>query len=495
MLIRNITLLIILSLLASCQIDTDENPAQTKTKLTSLEKEPVLQQLLSKLREDRKGSAALNNSSSVLDAFDWTKIQKLEQPNLDRTAFSAAAWKYDQGMVYLENLIIVKRGNNSHSYIIRYVSNDQSSIKQSLKNFKGKIEVFDLKGNKLANMVNKENKDSLSERSEITCIPDIIYEWTEVCIGGSCEISEIYWTEVEYCYGTPSNDGGGDGSGNNDNYEGHNIEPIEGGEGPGIPFYEPDPIEDAEIWELGICEMDAFKNNACVQDVWTKMKENNVAYNSLSAFLGDKPIAELCFNIKNLNNDSINGNAHLTGTYSNALVTISLNSTQLNRPKLSIARTIIHESIHAELYAKVVQAGGTSNFENYVSNNPGKSEFELLWYFIKENIDSDANWQHEYMADYYIGAISSALKELKDDLLSPSFQNYVDGSVFYVPGDTPGAPPVAINWDWDDFYEALAWEGLTKTVEWGECSSAFKNKNLSYMQQFKDLEISAYECN
>lgn len=255
------------------------------------------------------------------------------------------------------------------------------------------------------------------------------------------------------------------------------------------------PVFKADLWEAGICEKDSFVNNVCVQEIWNKMKDNNVAYNSLSAFLGDDPIAELCFDIKDLNDNTVNGRAELTGSTSNALVTISLNSTQLNRSKLAIARTIIHESIHAELYAMVVEAGGStvSSFEAYVQNNPDKTEFQLVWSYIEDNLvanSGNASWQHEYMADYYIDAMSAGLSALSDDLLSPTFKRNLTGSVFYLPGEQ-----LAINWDWDDFYGALAWDGLRNTNAWNDSTDYFRDKALFYIQQLNDLETSAYECN
>tara|TARA_R110001592_G_scaffold55592_2_gene169744 strand:+ start:901 stop:2085 length:1185 start_codon:yes stop_codon:yes gene_type:complete len=259
-----------------------------------------------------------------------------------------------------------------------------------------------------------------------------------------------------------------------------------------IPIIEPEL--DAIIWLESICETDAFKNNICVQDVWTKMKENNLAYNSLSAFLGDKPIAELCLDIKDLNDAAkktqVNGTARLSGTSTKALVTISLNSTQLNRSKLDIARTIIHESIHAELFAMIVEAGGQENFNIYVTNNPGKSDFSLVWDYIQDYLPPNSNWQHEYMADFYIGAISNGIKELSDDLLSDGFKNYFSGSSFY-----PTSSSEAVTWNWDDFYEAVAWTGLKATSEWEEKDSETQNKYNAYAKYLKDMETTSYKCN
>ena len=255
-----------------------------------------------------------------------------------------------------------------------------------------------------------------------------------------------------------------------------------------------EPELDALLWLESICETDAFKNNSCVQDVWTKMKENDVAFNSLTAFLGDKPIAELCFDIKDLNDPTrktqAQGKTQLTGTSTKALVTISINSTLLNRSKLDIARTIIHESIHAELFAMIVEAGGRENFNNYVTNNPGKSDFVLVWDYIQGYLPPNGDWQHEYMADYYITAISNGLKELSDELLSDTFKNYYSGSTFY-----PSSGSDAVIWDWDNFYEAVAWVGLKETSEWGGKDPIFQNKYNTYAQYLKDTEVGDYKCN
>ncbi|WP_339699841.1 hypothetical protein [uncultured Roseivirga sp.] len=230
--------LLLILFISACQNDTDKIPALPENDLTSLGNEPLLQQLLSELREDKKGSSAVDDPNSILKTVDWGKVRKLTQPSLDRTAYSAGAWQYGPTGVYLNNLVLVKRGEKNYTYIIRYTPYDQSTTQYSLTDFKGTIEVFDIEGNKMANMV-EEEKGIGSIKSETTCFTEIHYTWTQVCSNGSCgDITQIEWTEVEYCYSTPDGDGGNGWNG--DNYEGDGLEPLDDGGGTGIPVYEPD---------------------------------------------------------------------------------------------------------------------------------------------------------------------------------------------------------------------------------------------------------------
>ncbi|MEM6737568.1 MAG: hypothetical protein AAF620_16015 [Bacteroidota bacterium] len=206
----------------------------------------------------------------------------------------------------------------------------------------------------------------------------------------------------------------------------------------------------ADAWEEEICLKENFSNNNCVNGIWNIMKDNNVGYETLTNFLGDNPKADLCLNIKDLES-SVNGNTDPTIS---GEITINLNSRKLNRSKLSIARTLLHEMIHAELFSYVIEAGGYDNFQNYALNY--NDEFLALWNYIDE-YHQDGPWQHEYMADNYVTYIANGLQQLESFFISQSFKNAANSGYYF---DVLGE-----EWNWDNFYEYMAWEGLHLTEQ------------------------------
>ena len=213
----------------------------------------------------------------------------------------------------------------------------------------------------------------------------------------------------------------------------------------------------AKNWENDkITLTDAFKNDPCIMDIYNTMSELSVGYETLQNYIGGTPVAKLIFDIQDLsegNNEGSNGISFVSGTYSNASVTITLNSKKLDRSKLSIARTLLHEMIHAELHGMVIEAGGYDHLQNFAVNYQGDDPFLMIWEYYQEHgkyvADENPGWQHEYMADNYIKYIAEGLKKLHPELSSQRFIDYVGEK------DVFGSP-----WNWDDFFTALAWDGL-----------------------------------
>ena len=253
-------------------------------------------------------------------------------------------------------------------------------------------------------------------------------------------------------------------------------------------------VSEAEAWEEEICQEDAFKNNDCVQDIWNKMKRNDVAYDAIKRYLNDDDKLNLCLDIKSLNTDdkNINGNAQPTVTFSNdqpisLSVTINLNSKRLNRSKLSIARTLIHEMYHAQLMEIIFQAGQFEDYQNHAANYQEQDDFLTLWNYYQEtgitNI-GNADFHHEYMAQNYIDDIASGLKILHSELSSQGFIDYVEGYPFSLTGFNEN-----INWNWNDFLTALAWSGLEGTEAWEDLSPRTRQLYEQY------AEYENYETN
>lgn len=130
-------------------------------------------------------------------------------------------------------------------------------------------------------------------------------------------------------------------------------------------------------------------------------------------------------------------------------IKIDINSNNLNRPSLDIARTLMHEIIHAEMYRILLSLAPTSNGQINVSelttmltthNYPG-----IYDYFRRFGLN---NMQHEQMEQHYRDIIKNYLKQ-------------IDSSIK------------------DSEAESMAWVGLQNTVAWTNLGSVEQNNILN----------------
>ena len=113
----------------------------------------------------------------------------------------------------------------------------------------------------------------------------------------------------------------------------------------------------------------------------------------------------------------------------NNVIEIHVSSTQANqRSALSVARTLLHEYIHADIFRKLETRTNTI--------------FELNFRSIFEQYEED---HHKTMAALYVESMRDALRNFHQTALTADYNAYVN----YF-----GTPPN------DFFYEALAWQGL-----------------------------------
>jgi hypothetical protein len=101
---------------------------------------------------------------------------------------------------------------------------------------------------------------------------------------------------------------------------------------------------------------------------------------------------------------------------------------------LEVAKTILHEYIHADMYRKL----------NTKDPTTGELDFKETYEKFK-SVNFKATAQHETMADLYVGEMTNALKDFHKYALVADYNYLTDN----------GANPLP-----DSFYEALAWEGL-----------------------------------
>ncbi len=176
----------------------------------------------------------------------------------------------------------------------------------------------------------------------------------------------------------------------------------------------------------------SFKNNPCLKGVYDTMIQNSpTANNYLNNFDSSMSVANLIFASSNTLSPTSNA---VTNPPQNYLISITFNSNNLNRPELSIARTFIHELIHAEIFRKLLSISNHPSINLTLSElYQNKENFPGLYdYYSRYTLNTTqlSDPQHQMMAQHYRDIISDAIKE---------FDN---------------------NQHTQDIYDALAWVGL-----------------------------------
>jgi hypothetical protein len=135
----------------------------------------------------------------------------------------------------------------------------------------------------------------------------------------------------------------------------------------------------------------------------------------------------------------------------NQPIEITFNQDRINRSALEVARTIVHEMIHAEMFRALNTQGLADSDLSF------KETFEEY----TRQFFGDEDIHHSYMADYWVDKMADML-----ELIHPQL-GYLGLNDFLSPWAYPTGIP-------KDFYKALAWEGLkdedvrawnTKTAE------------------------------
>jgi len=145
----------------------------------------------------------------------------------------------------------------------------------------------------------------------------------------------------------------------------------------------------------------------------------------------------------------VNGNTD-TDMNNPTLNTITINPAFLNSSnKMEIAKTIIHECIHAYLNVKLCDAGqGLSipSLNNLDFYNVVNTQF---------NGFSPGQNQHNFIYNYMIPTMVTILSQVKDSLVTPTNNLEMLGLTMHIPAGTIGSPFV-----WADFYHNLSLSGL-----------------------------------
>ncbi|WP_187328778.1 hypothetical protein [Echinicola rosea] len=142
-------------------------------------------------------------------------------------------------------------------------------------------------------------------------------------------------------------------------------------------------------------------------------------------------------------------------------IQITLNQDLLDRSSLSLARTILHEMIHAELFVAVFHGGGSPIDGNFNSN------FER---YVEKYIGSTVK-QHNYMAENMVSDMAEVLQGIHSNLGKINFLSNQDVKKEFPLGNIPF-----------DFYKAMAWKGLKSTDKW-----KYHLPERGLMEKYQDL--------
>ena len=154
---------------------------------------------------------------------------------------------------------------------------------------------------------------------------------------------------------------------------------------------------------------------------------------AIQKFDGEFPVNHLHFSVSYDLPANVSGRTYPPQKF---ITKIAINRNNLDRPNLDIARTIIHETIHAEMFRKImsiINNGGSLEglTKAQWTEKLSKSDYPgILDYYTRYGVD---NMQHEQMAAHYINTMAGLLKEFDRGQNS------------------------------NQFYEDIAWEGLMGT--------------------------------
>ncbi len=428
-----------------------------KLKIPNLEKldldmiPPFISDKLSKFQKSFKIKSS--NFGTILPNSKILKVQKGDSVSYTFLLSNDNSLKQnEQENIYIDNLVFFQNGKSESTFILRYVPEMYwYKGSRNFSNYSGKVEVYDDEGERIGNVTMDEgvlqpqNTTKTGGSCELEFDPGPI-----ICTELIDESGDSYGLNCTQTYDviiTCSSSGGGDSGGDYDpNNPPGGDNPGEFPDGPGqggiTPPNWPDPEEDEETEEytFQVTRDTSFTNIDKINCTYERLLNNNQIAEVLADFFGEDAFFDVTFNVvENLN---CNGNSNATGCTTplggNAY-RIDIDEDYINDPNtptIFLAQTLIHESIHANLFAAV------KKLNNGIT--PTDTSFEALY----EDYRDLKNWSHEMMAEHYTDIMQETMREVHPNLNDDQFLNYYDDNIL---------------WDWDEFYEYMSYRGLDGT--------------------------------
>ncbi|HLP62975.1 SprT-like domain-containing protein [Flavobacterium sp.] len=144
------------------------------------------------------------------------------------------------------------------------------------------------------------------------------------------------------------------------------------------------------------------------------------------------------------------------GNYYNK-IKISSNILDNSYSNIEIAKTILHECIHAYLNIKKINCSFTISIPQINQN----TFQEIISLFYQDNCFVDTSGlsqgEHAFMFDFMLPAFQTIFAEIRDLLIPPNHIQYVES------GSYVNSNGQNFNWNWQDFYKYLSMQGLHNT--------------------------------
>ncbi|MGB5944239.1 MAG: hypothetical protein WBG71_15245 [Leeuwenhoekiella sp.] len=177
-----------------------------------------------------------------------------------------------------------------------------------------------------------------------------------------------------------------------------------------------DPLPDVDADDQIILDP-SVENEPCLRDNLNQLSTSAIASGYFDNFSGQTPVAHLKFIASSFGN---NKNA---STYppQNFVIEIKFNTDRTSRPNADIARTIMHEVIHAEIFRKLLSLAGKGSLSNLTEqdiidakdNYPGIYDYYTRYIYNNPNPSSP---QHDMMAQHMIGTLTNFIMQFDGNL-------------------------------------------------------------------------------
>ncbi|MDY3033874.1 MAG: hypothetical protein SOR65_08175 [Odoribacter sp.] len=172
---------------------------------------------------------------------------------------------------------------------------------------------------------------------------------------------------------------------------------------------------------MPIVNAEGLYDNSYIHNVFQDFARKSSVFNiMLQKFMHERSVVHLKWQYSDTLSSDIAG--MLLDTLADYNLIILLNEQLLkHHPPLCVAKTMIHELIHADILLKMLSLEksrpanmGTGEFEN-LKLALKKQHYPTLYYYYNEYLYS-ATSQHAYMSDYWVDIIKTALKQFKPEV-------------------------------------------------------------------------------
>lgn len=212
--------------------------------------------------------------------------------------------------------------------------------------------------------------------------------------------------------------------------------------------------------------------------VYKKLKNSSNGFKAMiKKFEESFPVAHLKFETDPTM--SSNSKKAYTNPPENYIIDIVINGNAIKdasyqkRPNLLVAKTIIHEVIHAEMFRKLLslaQVNGEIDVPN-IQNMLQQGDYPgMLDYYVRHGNSINSNWQHAQMAAHYRTTIARALQEFDTGMPVPD--NVVPQQIY-----------LDLSWEGLNHSIIPAWQDLTTPEEKARIDQAIDDYINAYPNQ------------